>query len=298
MLAELAQAPISSSSIPTRLRPCDLPLVWGDSSKLHEATGWKPEIPLRRLFADALDYAREAVDRDDHEHERTGARSSPASPARTAPTSPSCCSTRATRSSAWSAALDRELRADRAPRDRIKLRPGRPARPASLVAALREAAAGRGLQPRRAVLRADLVEPAGADRRVHALGVTRMLEAIRTVDPEIRFYQASSTEMFGKVREVPQTEATPFYPRTPYGVAKVVRPLHHRQLPRVLRPVRRLGDPVQPRVAAPRARVRHPQDHATASPGSSSAWPTSCASATSTRSATGASPATTSRRCG
>ena len=54
-----------------------------------------------------------------------------------------------------------------------------------------------------------------------ALGVTRLLDAIRIVDPSIRFYQASSSEMFGKVREVPQTETTPFYPRSPYGVAKV-----------------------------------------------------------------------------
>ena len=54
-----------------------------------------------------------------------------------------------------------------------------------------------------------------------AVGVTRMLEAIRAVDPSIRFYQASSSEMFGKVREVPQTEMTPFHPRSPYGVAKV-----------------------------------------------------------------------------
>ncbi|PWH20802.1 MAG: GDP-mannose 4,6-dehydratase [Ardenticatenia bacterium] len=54
-----------------------------------------------------------------------------------------------------------------------------------------------------------------------ALGVTRMLEAVRIVDPEIRFYQASSSEMFGKVCEVPQNEKTPFYPRSPYGVAKV-----------------------------------------------------------------------------
>jgi GDPmannose 4,6-dehydratase len=54
-----------------------------------------------------------------------------------------------------------------------------------------------------------------------ALGVTRVLDAIRIVDPEIRFYQASSSEMFGKVVEVPQTETTPFYPRSPYGVAKV-----------------------------------------------------------------------------
>jgi GDPmannose 4,6-dehydratase len=54
-----------------------------------------------------------------------------------------------------------------------------------------------------------------------ALGVTRMLEAVRIVDPTIRFYQASSSEMFGKVHEVPQNELTPFYPRSPYGVAKV-----------------------------------------------------------------------------
>jgi GDPmannose 4,6-dehydratase len=52
------------------------------------------------------------------------------------------------------------------------------------------------------------------------VGVTRMLEAMREVCPEARFYQASSSEMFGKVREVPQTELTPFYPRSPYGVAK------------------------------------------------------------------------------
>ena len=56
---------------------------------------------------------------------------------------------------------------------------------------------------------------------VTALGVTRILETIRSVDPGIRFYQASSSEMFGKVQEVPQTENTPFYPRSPYGVAKV-----------------------------------------------------------------------------
>jgi len=56
---------------------------------------------------------------------------------------------------------------------------------------------------------------------VTAIGVTRLLEAIRFVDPKIRFYQASSSEMFGKVMEVPQSETTPFYPRSPYGVAKM-----------------------------------------------------------------------------
>jgi GDPmannose 4,6-dehydratase len=55
----------------------------------------------------------------------------------------------------------------------------------------------------------------------NAQGVTRVLEAVRSVDPAIRIYQASSSEMFGKVREIPQTELTPFYPRSPYGVSKV-----------------------------------------------------------------------------
>jgi len=54
-----------------------------------------------------------------------------------------------------------------------------------------------------------------------ALGVTRILEAIRNAKPDVKFYQASSSEMFGKVRQTPQTETTPFYPRSPYGVAKV-----------------------------------------------------------------------------
>ena len=56
---------------------------------------------------------------------------------------------------------------------------------------------------------------------VTGLGVTRLLDALRHVDPGMRFYQASTSEMFGKVREVPQSETTPFYPRSPYGVAKV-----------------------------------------------------------------------------
>ena len=66
------------------------------------------------------------------------------------------------------------------------------------------------------------------------VGVTRMLEAMREVCPEARFYQASSSEMFGKVLEVPQTETTPFYPRSPVRRRQGLRALHHRQLPRVL----------------------------------------------------------------
>ncbi|MDZ4770646.1 MAG: GDP-mannose 4,6-dehydratase [Chloroflexota bacterium] len=91
----------------------------------------------------------------------------------------------------------------------------------SLIAALRES------QPEEVYnLAAQSFVPASWQQPVltgdvTALGVTRMLDAIRAVDPKIRFYQASSSEMFGKVQAVPQTEDTPFYPRSPYGVAKV-----------------------------------------------------------------------------
>ena len=81
------------------------------------------------------------------------------------------------------------------------------------------------------------------------VGVTRMLEAMREVCPEARFYQASSSEMFGKVREVPQNELTPFYPRSPYGVAKVYGhfiTVNYRESYDLHATQR---DPVQPRVA-------------------------------------------------
>ena len=68
------------------------------------------------------------------------------------------------------------------------------------------------------------------------VGVTRILEAMREASPGARFYQASSSEMFGKVLEVPQTEKTPFYPRSPVRRREGLRPLHHGQLPRELRP--------------------------------------------------------------
>ena len=81
------------------------------------------------------------------------------------------------------------------------------------------------------------------------VGVTRMLEAMREACPEARFYQASSSEMFGKVLEVPQTETTPFYPRSPYGVAKAYGhfiTVNYRESYDLLRLLR---DPLQPRVA-------------------------------------------------
>jgi GDPmannose 4,6-dehydratase len=105
--------------------------------------------------------------------------------------------------------------------DRITLLQGDLLDPSSIDAAVREA------QPAEVYnLAAQSFVPTSWNQPVltaefTAVGVTRMLEAVRSVDPAIRFYQASSSEMFGKVREVPQTELTPFHPRSPYGVAKV-----------------------------------------------------------------------------
>lgn len=105
-------------------------------------------------------------------------------------------------------------------RDKIELVQGDLLDQYSLIKVLRE------VQPQEVYnLAAQSFVPTSWDQPVltgefTALGVTRMLEAVRVVDPEIRFYQASSSEMFGKVRETPQTEETPFYPRSPYGVAK------------------------------------------------------------------------------
>ncbi len=130
------------------------------------------------------------------------------------------------------------------------------------------------------------------------VGVTRILEAMREVCPEAKFYQASSSEMFGKVQETPQTEIDAVLPALALRRREGLRPLDHGQLPRVLRPVRLLGHPVQPRVRAPRPRVRDAQDHLAR--GGDQARPARRASrsATSTPSATGATRRTTSRRCG
>jgi GDPmannose 4,6-dehydratase len=105
-------------------------------------------------------------------------------------------------------------------RDRIEILQGDLLDQASLVEALRTAAPDEVYN-----LAAQSFVPTSWNQPVltgefTALGVTRILEAIRQVDLGIRFYQASSSEMFGKVREVPQTEATQFHPRSPYGVAK------------------------------------------------------------------------------
>ena len=81
-----------------------------------------------------------------------------------------------------------------------------------------------------------------------ALGVLRLLEAIRILglEKKTKFYQASTSELYGLVRETPQKETTPFYPRSPYGGGQAVRLLDRRQLPRGLRHVRLQRNPVQP----------------------------------------------------
>ena len=105
--------------------------------------------------------------------------------------------------------------------DRIELRPGDLLDQLSLMKVIAE------IRPHELYnLAAMSFVPASWDQPMltgefNAQGVTRVLEAIRQVDPGIRLYQASSSEMYGKVREVPQTELTPFYPRSPYGVSKV-----------------------------------------------------------------------------
>ena len=137
---------------------------------------------------------------------------------------------------------------------------------------------------------------------VTGMGVLNMLEAVRLHagdDPSaIRFYQASSSEMFGKVQEVPQSREHPAVAPLALRREQGLRPLHDDQLPRVLRHARLLGHPVQPRVAAPRARVRHPQDQPGGRPDPPRPAGLAWRWATSTPDATGASPATTSRRCG
>jgi len=105
--------------------------------------------------------------------------------------------------------------------DRITLAPGDLTDEASMIGLLREHRPSEVYNlAAQSFVQTSFTQPV-LTGEITALGVTRMLDAIRIVDPEIRFYQASSSEMFGKVVEVPQRESTPLYPRSPYGVAKV-----------------------------------------------------------------------------
>ena len=169
----------------------------------------------------------------------------------------------------------------------------------SLIGHLHRDPAGRGLQPGRPEPRQGELR----DARVHRRDGGHGHAAAAGGHPHGGLARSASTRpaaarCSARCRERPQSEATPFYPRSPYAVAKVVRPLDHRALPRGLRPVRRQRHPVQPRVAAARRDVRDPQDHARAWRPSWPARRQSSTWATSTPDATGATRRSTSRRCG
>ena len=130
-----------------------------------------------------------------------------------------------------------------------------------------------------------------------ALGVTRLLDAIRLVDPEIRFYQASSSEMFGKVQEVPQRESTPLHPRSPYGVAKVYGhwiTVNYRESYGLHATSGILFNHESPAAASSSSRARS----RTAWPASRRVSTTSWRSATSTHNEIGGTRPTTSGPCG
>ena len=132
----------------------------------------------------------------------------------------------------------------------------------------------------------------------NAQGVTRVMEAIRQIDTSIRVYQASSSEMFGKVRETPQTELTPFYPRSPYGVSKVFAhyiTVNYRESYDLFAVSGILFNHESPRRGLEFVTRKVTDGVASASRRVSA---TRCRSATWTRGATGASPATTCGRCG
>ena len=195
--------------------------------------------------------------------------------------------------------LDRELRADRAPRST-----GSRSSRATCSTRPRSSARSRRPQPHEVYnLAAQSFVPTSWRQPVltaefTAVGVTRHARG----DPRRRPRDPLLPGVVvGDVRQGARgaaDRADAVLPALAVRRREGLRALHHRQLPRVVRPLRRLGDPLQPRVAAARARVRDAQDLATAWRASSSAWPTSCGSGTSTPSATGASPATTWRRCG
>ena len=252
-LVGMARAPVSIEQDPDRLRPADIPVVWGDSSKLRAATGWAPEIPLERTLADALDYARAVVSREsvaermtaakralDHGHHGPGRLLPRRAPAREG--------LRGLRDGA--PLVDRELRADRAPH-RPRSRSSRPTSWTSPRSSRRSRRRGPhevynlGAQSfvptswRQPVLTAEFT----------AVGVTRVARG----DPAGRpFDPLLPGVLVGDVRQGargPAERADAVLPALAVWRRQGLRALHHGQLPRVLRAVRGLRDPLQPRVA-------------------------------------------------
>ena len=128
-------------------------------------------------------------------------------------------------------------------------------------------------------------------------GTHYMLAALRELRPKCRFYFAGSSEMFGKVRETPQRETTPFHPRSPYGISKVAGFDLTRNYREAYGMFCASGHPLQSRRAASRFRVRDAQDHLDRGADQDRHWRPNCGSATSTPTATGDTPPTTCARC-
>ncbi len=184
-------------------------------------------------------------------------------------------------------------------RDRLDPAPGRPARPALARRRAAGSAPARDLQPGGDVVRRRVVDPADADRRVHGhRGDAAARGDARGRAPKPASTRPPRARCSARCCEVPADRAHAVLSALALRRGEGLRPLHHGQLPRVLRPARDERDPVQPRVAAARARVRDAQDHLARRGDQARARSTSYGSATSTPSATGASPATTCARCG
>ena len=228
VLRSLARCPVTVEPDPERRRAADIPVQQGDAARLALATGWRPELPLG---ADPRRDARlRSSGRAGREDNRQMSRDRRALITGVTGQDGSYLAELLLEQGYEVFGMTRRASTENVERighlvDRITLVQGDLLDAHSLEEALRVAKPSEVYN-----LAAQSFVPTSWNQPVltaefTAVGVTRVLEAIRSIDPEIRLYQASSSEMFGKVREVPQNELTPFHPRSPYGVAKAYA--HH-----------------------------------------------------------------------
>ena len=226
MLLELSTVEPGVENIPELMRPSDTPVVVGDAGKLRALGDWQPVIPLEQSLEDALDYWRGRQSLRARRNRQEGKNDKNALITGITGQDGSYLAEfllekgydvfgMVRRSSTENFERIEQIR------DKVTLIQADLLDQMSLIAVISES------QPDEIYnLAAQSFVPTSWTKPVltaefTALGVTRMLEAMRLTKSDARFYQASSSEMFGKVAEVPQTENTPFHPRSPYGVAKV-----------------------------------------------------------------------------
>ena len=226
--------------------------------------GAPPPPPLESPFRPTKAEDDERAQGDDHRHHRPGRQLPGRAPARKG--------VRGARPRAPQQLLQHLAHRPRArPAGPALRRPRRPEQPRAHAGQRRPR---RDLQPRRAEPREGARSRCRSTRRTSpALACCACSTRCASSGSKARVYQAGSSEMYGLVQETPQTEKTPFHPRSPYGVAKVFGHWIDDELPRELRDARLQRHPVQPRVAAARRELRHPQDHEGA--GRDQAGPTS-----------------------